>query len=149
MNKPISGALLFAGPYDFDALSNLVKSRVATKKQNSFLESLVSFLAKRVGFGYLSDLNWKTNEDNRLLSVPNYITSNYPHTFLTDGRKISFAEHSRKLGAHLRNVGVDVTEVYYDYDLTHEYQFNLGTTYEDGNNYGMLTLDAVLSFLRN
>lgn len=149
VDKEIKGALLFAGPYDFDALSNLVKSRVAKKSDNSFLASLISFLAKRVGQGYLGDLKWKSNEDNRLLSIPNYVSSSFPRTFLTDGRKISFEDHSRKLESRLIANEVEVESVYYDYDLVHEYQFNLGTTYDDGNNYAMMTFEKLITFLAN
>lgn len=40
-----------------------------------------------------------------------------------------------------------VEGVYYDYDLPHEYQFNLGTIYEDANNYAQMTFEKLIFFL--
>jgi hypothetical protein len=59
----------------------------------------------------------------------------------------AFEDHSKKLESKLTNAGVSVTSVYYNYDLVHEYQFNLGTVYEDGNNYAQMTFDRLLEFL--
>lgn len=146
VNKNITGAILFAGPYDFNALSNLVKSR-AEKSNNKVLTSLISFVAKRIGQGYLGTLNWKGNKDFEVLSLINYVSENFPKTFLTDGRKISFEGHSKALENALKNKEVSVTSLYHDFDLFHEYQFNLGTISEDLVNYAQITFDNLILFL--
>lgn len=148
VSKEITGAILFAGPYDFDALSHLVKGRAA-KSGNSLLTSVVSFLARRVGQGYLGTLNWKGQERFEVLSLVNYVSSDFPRTFLTDGRVISFEDHAKKLEHELDKNGVDVVSVYHDYDLAHEYQFNLGTISDDGKNYAQINFDELLIFLNN
>lgn len=148
VEKPITGAILFAGPYDFNALSNLVKSR-AESNGNKALTSIISFIAKRIGQGYLGTLNWKDNPDYNALSITNYVSNDFPKTFITDGRTFSFEEHSKALERELISLGVTVKSVYYDYDLTHEYQFNLGTISDNGNNYAQMTFDELLLFLNN
>lgn len=145
VHQEIKGAILFAGPYDFDTLSHLVKGRSLNTQK--ILTSIISFFAKRIGQGYLGELNWKGKEKYDVLSVTEYVNSSYPEAFLTDGRKISFEDHSKKLESKLTTAGVSVTSVYYNYDLVHEYQFNLGTVYEDGNNYAQMTFDRLLEFL--
>lgn len=146
VQKDITGAILFAGPYDFEALSNLVKGR-SNKNESSILSSAISFLAKRIGQAYLGDRNWKQNEDYAVLSITNYVSATFPRTFITDGRTFSFEDHARTLEENLISKGVDVTSVYYDFDLAHEYQFNLGTNFEDGNNYAQMTFNKLLEFL--
>ena len=49
VDKEITGAILFAGPYDFKELSNLVKKRVV-RDENQLLSSIVSFVAKKNWF---------------------------------------------------------------------------------------------------
>lgn len=78
-----------------------------------------------------------------------YIDSNFPRSFITDGRKISFEDHAKKLESELINNNVEVKSVYYDYDLVHEYQFNLGTIYDDNNNYAQMTFNELILFLNN
>lgn len=146
VNKDITGAILFAGPYDFNELSNLVKKRVESS-ENKLLSSIISFVAKRIGLAYLGTLNWSTNDKFKVLSIVDYVDANFPETFITDGRLISFEYHARKLEQKLINNNVEVTSVYYDYDLMHEYQFNLGTISDDNNNYALMTFNALIDFL--
>lgn len=146
VNKEIKGAILFAGPYDFMELSNLVKSRVDSNEK-SFLGSVISFFAKRIGLAYLGKLDWKNDDEYKVLSIVDYVDENFPQTFITDGRKISFEDHAKKLENILKGHNVEVTSVYYDYDLMHEYQFNLGTISEDGKNYAQMTFELLVDYL--
>lgn len=146
VDKEITGAILFAGPYDFKELSNLVKKRVV-RDENQLLSSIVSFVAKRIGFGYLGTMNWKNNDKFDGLNVVDYVNNNFPSTFITDGRIISFEAHSKKLEQKLSEYNVGVHSVYYDYDLMHEYQMNLGTISDDNNNYAQLTFNELITFL--
>jgi len=148
VHKNITGAILFAGPYDFNELSHLVKSRV-NNKDDSVVNSIISFIAKRIGQAYLNTLEWKNNEKFNVLSIVDYVDSNFPKTFITDGRKISFEEHAKELGNSLIQKGVWITSIYHDYDLMHEYQFNLGTVSDDNNNYALITFNYLLDFLND
>lgn len=83
VNKEIRGVILFCGPYDFEALSNLVKGQTANSTNKKII-SIISFFAKRIGFAYLGDLNWKNKDKYKVLSIPEYVTSSFPPAFLTD-----------------------------------------------------------------
>lgn len=146
VNKEITGAILFAGPYDFNELSHLFKSKTKSDS-NDTLANIVSFIAKRIGLAYLNTLNWKDNDKFKVLSIVDYITKDFPPTFLTHGRIISFEDHAKKLESNLKDKNVDVTSVYYDYDLAHEYQFNLGTITDDNENYALNTFNVLIEFL--
>lgn len=148
----IKGALLFCGPYDFGLLKNLLGHHVETPTRSSesgLLGSIVGFFAQNIGHAFLGEKNWSENDKWEMLSLRNYVTSDFPVTFLTDAKNISFEQHAKGLAYELKQLNVEVTEVYYEAELSHEYQFNLSTINEDGNNYGMMTLEKVLLFLDN
>ena len=92
-------------------------------------------------------MNWKNNDKFDGLNVVDYVNNNFPSTFITDGRIISFEAHSKKLEQKLSEYNVGVHSVYYDYDLMHEYQMNLGTISDDNNNYAQLTFNELITFL--
>lgn len=142
----IKGLLLFCGPYDFNLITNLIKSKTTTKT-NFAANKLVSFLVKKVGEAYLGDKDWSTSGGYEELTLTNYITEDYPKTFITDGNTVSFEDHGRVLEEKLQEKNVNVQTVFYEANLFHEYQFNLGTVHEDGRNYALETLEEVKTFL--
>lgn len=148
----ISGALLFCGPYDFSLLKNLLGHRVETvtrSESSGLLGNIVGFFAQNIGHAFLGEKNWAENSKWEMLTLRNYVTADFPTVFITDAKNISFEQHGRALAYELNELGVDVTTVFYEAELAHEYQFNLSTINEDGKNYGMLTLEEVLTFLNN
>ena len=43
----------------------------------------------------------------------------------------------------------ELTDIFSEAELTHEYQFNLGTIHEDGNNYAQMTFEQLKIFLKD
>lgn len=75
----------------------LIQLKKVESSDNKLLSSINSFVAKRIGLAYLGTLNWMGNEKFEVLSIVNYVDSNFPKTFITDGRLISFEDHAKKL----------------------------------------------------
>jgi acetyl esterase len=88
---------------------------------------------------FLNDASFKT------LSVVNYVTKDFPPSFITAGNADPLLEQSTKLAAKLESLGVETDTLFYAKDhqpqLSHEYQFNLGST--DGQQ----ALTRTISFL--
>lgn len=143
----IKGSLLFCGPYDFGLLVNLLHNEHLRSSTGFLTEVLIPFFAQRIGEAYLRDKNWAENDKWEILTLKDYVTSDFPSVFITDGNTMSFEPHGRALAEQLISLGVDVTTVFYDAELGHEYQFYLSTVHEDGTNYGMETLSAVFNYL--
>ncbi len=143
----IKGSLLFCGPYDFSMLINLLHNEHLRSSTGFLTDVLIPFFAQRIGEAYLRDKNWANNEKWEILTLKDYVTSDFPSVFITDANTMSFEEHGRALADQLTLLGVDVTTVFYETNLMHEYQFYLSTVHEDGTNYGMETLAEVLSYL--
>lgn len=140
----IRAVILYCGPYDFEKLGDL--ANIPTDAP--FVNKLLSFIIKRVGWGYTGIYNWPASEKVAQLSIIDAVDGNFPPTFLTDGKVGSFEEHSILLGQTLTALNVEVTEIYYDAPLAHEYQFNLNTFDETTNrNYGLETFHHVIAFL--
>ncbi|WP_045959796.1 alpha/beta hydrolase [Acholeplasma palmae] len=143
MNKEqIKSILLYCGPYDFGLLKELLNP-IGT----SILGQIIPFLSRRIGAAYLGDMKWDKNEKWDVLTIKNYVTKDFPKTFITDAKDYSFEEQGKQLAKVLEEKGVLVTKVFYDANLAHEYQFNLGTKNEDGNNYALMTFNQVIKFL--
>ncbi|VEU82794.1 alpha/beta hydrolase [Acholeplasma hippikon] len=149
----IKGAILYCGPYDFSLLLNLLGDPVTRLNRSaggSALTKIVGFFAQKIGYAFLGEKNWAQDPKWDILTLTNYVTSDFPPTFITDAKNISFEEHGKRLASKLENLGVSVETVFYDAELAHEYQFNLGTVEEEtGRNYAMETLDKVLAYLQN
>lgn len=150
--EQLKGAILYCGPYDFNLLLNLIGNRVENVTRSSstsgLLGSIVGFFAQNIGHAFLGDKNWSTNPEWEKLSLIQYVTADFPPAFITDAKNISFEAHGKALVYELGQLGVLVEGVFYEAELSHEYQFHLGTEDEDGNNYAMMTLEKVLTFLQ-
>ena len=108
----IRGLLLYCGPYDISKLHQMSDNRV------------IAFLLKRVGWGYLGEQNWQTSDIAKEASPIDYVTTNFPPSFITDGTVITFDDHGKALVERLEQLNVDVTSKFYeDVELPHEFQF--------------------------
>lgn len=126
----IAGLLLFCGPFDIQKLSHLSDNKI------------VAFLLNRVGWGYIGDRTWQTSETARLASPIDFVTFDYPPSFITDGNVMTFDEHGKELAARLQELGVPVVEKFYEgNELPHEYQFMMNTP------EAFETFDAVVKFI--
>lgn len=128
--ETIAGLLLFCGPYDIQKLSHLSDNK------------LVTFLLNRVGWGYIGERNWQTSEVARLASPIDFVTADYPPSFITDGNVMTFDEHGKTLAAKLQQLNVPMTEKFYEGNaLPHEYQFIMNTP------EAFETFEAVMAFI--
>ena len=78
-------------------------------------------------------------------SIPEYITADFPPTFITDGNYDPLLPHSMVLTKALRDAKVSVDPLFFSRDyrplLLHEYQFNINT------KAGQLCFERILKFV--
>lgn len=127
----IAGLLLYCGPFDIKQLSHLSDNK------------LVAFLLNRVGWGYIGERNWQSSETTRLASTVDFVTSDYPPSFITDGNVMTFEAHGKALVTKLQQLDVPVVDKFYtSAELPHEYQFMMNT------KEAAETFEATLQFLK-
>lgn len=111
-----------------------------TRGLNSKLDKLLPIFG-RVYFG---KGKWYNNDKFNHTKTIDYVNSEFPPSFLTDGNHVSFEPQNRRLGEKLRSAGVDCEELYFDKEsgnVEHEYLFKL----TDEN--ALLALDKICKFL--
>jgi len=91
---------------------------------------------KTVLWAYSGTKDFVNDPQLRHASVVNYVTKDFPPSFITAGNVDPLEPQSTEFSKKLQAVGVDVTTLFYAQDhqpqLNHEYQFNLDT--DDGKN---------------
>lgn len=102
--------------------------------------ALSNFLFKQSAISYFDDRQWKDSSAVSQASILNHLTA-FPPVYLTDGNKNSFQYQAKKAIQILQEKGIEVTSLFFDQSLPHEYQFQLQTK-EAQENY-----DAVVAFL--
>lgn len=110
----IEGVLLFYGPYDVTRFGEISDN------------ALISFLFRRIGWAYIGDRNWLDSDSAKEVSIIEYVSRDFPSTFITDGNTGSFEDQGMELARVLKESGVPVTDVFYSTEeatLGHEYQF--------------------------
>ena len=112
----IKGMLLYCGVYDIKMITESNSSK------------LVNYFLNKAGWAYFGKRDWMKSFQNEL-SIINYINSDFPPTFITDGNTFSFEKQARKLAEVLVKNTVEVKELYFPEDTTtmHEYQFKMNT----------------------
>jgi acetyl esterase/lipase len=131
--ETIKGLLLYCGPFDIAKLSHLSDNK------------LVAFLLGRVGWAYIGEKDWVHSETAKFASTMDYVTADYPRTFITDGNDMTFTEHGQELATALEHLNVEVQTKFYTREqqvLPHEYQFIFD--YEEAYE----TFDATIDFLK-
>ncbi|KUJ84400.1 alpha/beta hydrolase [Microbulbifer flavimaris] len=128
--RQLSGLLLYCGAYDLEILN-------FEGPHGDFLHSVL--------WAYSGDRNFRDNADFATLSVRQYLTADFPPTFISSGNGDPLLAQSRAMAARLDELGVPVTTLFFpdDYSpaLPHEYQFNLTVA------AGRLALQQSLRFL--
>jgi len=115
----IKGALLYCGGNDFVTLYNeKVKKRT---EMTDFIQT--------VGWSYFGKKEFGELPGAKDSSFINYVTENYPPSFITDGNTGSFEDQNKALVSALQSKGVTVDSLFYDKDvageLGHEYQLTI------------------------
>lgn len=127
----LSGLILYCGPYDAQAVD----------KKGAF----GAFL-KTVLWSYSGKKDYENVPGFEAASVINYVTSNYPPSFISAGNADPLLPQSQALARKLNSLNVKVDTLFFGSDqspaLPHEYQFNLDAT------GGSLAFDRSIKFLK-
>lgn len=131
--KIIKGVILASGPYDIN--------------KTSFDNKLFSRVVNTYLWAYSGSRNYKENKEFQYVSIQQYITKNYPPTFITAGPFDPLLPHSIDLANTLEKNGNIVETAFYNKsssskDAGHEYQFNLKL------KESQTTLSSIKSFLQ-
>lgn len=96
------------------------------------------------GRAYFGKGKWHDNNKFKHTKTIDYVTSDFPPAFLTDGNHFSFESQNKLLGEKLNNVGAACEELYFDKEsgnVEHEYLFTLT------DDKALLALDRICKFL--
>ncbi|WP_237065527.1 alpha/beta hydrolase [Microbulbifer guangxiensis] len=128
--RQLSGLLLYGGAYDLEQLN-------FDGPHGEFLRSVL--------WAYSGDRDFLDNPEFDTASVRQYLTADFPPTFISSGNGDPLLAQSQSMAATLKELGVPVTPLFFPADyspaLPHEYQFNLGIA------AGRLALQQSLRFL--
>lgn len=112
----IRGLLLFCGLYNFQDLFNGELSKLSTS------------LFKKVVESYFRDREWQSSPLTNTAAIYEYISSDFPPTYITDGNTFSLEKQSRKMLKYLKNSSVAVIYRFFDkkdFNVMHDYQFRI------------------------
>lgn len=131
--EQLRGVILNCGVYDLDSLA-----KGAT--------GIVGWGFKTALWAYTGDRNWSETTAGAQMSTIDFVTADFPTTFISGGNGDALTDgQSKPLAAKLKGLGVEVTELFWPADtdpaLPHEYQFHL-----DSAN-AQIALDDTLTFL--
>lgn len=131
LTKKIAALLLNCGPYDL-SLVNPKSTSDGAKLVRTFM------------WAYTGKKDFFTMDGIELVSIPPYVTADFPPSFITAGNVDPLLPHSKALATALEKAGVTTDTLFYADDYTpalnHEYQFNLDT------KEGMNALDRMVEF---
>lgn len=126
----LTGALLFCGAYDAHNLN---------------IDSKFVPFVKMMLWSYCGERDFTDNPKFAAASIINYITPNFPATFISVGNTDPLAIQSYRFAERLDSLHVKTTTLFFSDDhvpeLSHEYQFNLDN--EDGKH----ALEKLQTFL--
>lgn len=128
--KDINACLLICAPIDISMVHGV----------NAKLDRLLPIF----GRAYFGKGKWYDKDSFKHTKTIDYVTSEFPPAFLTDGNHFSFEIQNKRLGEKLNNVGVDCEELYFDKEsgnVEHEYLFTLT------DDKALLALDRICKFL--
>jgi len=128
----LSGLLLYCGPYDAQSIN----------QDGSF-----GMFIKTVLWSYSGQKDFLASEKFKLASVVDYVTRDFPPSFISAGNDDPLLPQSQALASKLKSLSVKVDTLFfepgYNPKLPHEYQFNLD------NSAGKLALKRSVEFLQN
>ncbi len=112
--EQLRATLLLSGAYDVGAID---------------FKGDHSWFVKTVLWAYSGTRIFLDDEQFKLLSVTNYVTSAFPRSFISSGNGDPLAPQAVALADKLEGLGVEVSTLFFPADhnpaLQHEYQFNL------------------------
>lgn len=115
--EQIKGVLLYCGIYSMVDIS-----------EDSSLLFLTRFFMDKIGWAYFDNNNWKTTRQAKLSSTYDYLTKDFPKTYITDGNTMSFANQGKCFLKELDELEVEVKSRFFDdskNEVRHDYQYKL------------------------
>lgn len=116
----IKGTVSYCGPLNLEQIKD-------TKSSSSFMK----FFVQTVAWSELGTKNWKTSPQLKQASLVEYLTDEFPPTYITDGNTYSFQEQGIAFKDRLKELSVPVKSLFYNKtkkEITHEYQFDYSTS---------------------
>ena len=131
--EDINAVLLFCGPFDLMRFMEITENN-----------AILKFFVHRILWGYAGIEDAKDQRELKEISLIDYVSGNFPPSFITDGNTYTFTEQGKNFSEKLQQLGVEVVTVFYDTEdtLLHEYQFMMD------NEYSYMTYKKVLQFLQ-
>ncbi|MGG6237624.1 alpha/beta hydrolase [Nodosilinea sp. AN01ver1] len=127
----IAGMLLYCGPYN-------VRSVNLSGPFGQFMTTVL--------WAYSGDRNFAENDYFALANLSDYVTADFPPTFISAGNADPLLPHSTALAEQLEQLGVPVETLFFPSDhepgLGHEYQFVLAS------EAGQLALERSVQFMQ-
>lgn len=122
-SSKLKGLLLNCGAYDLELANNS-----SDEQAKQFLDTVL--------WAYSGTKDYVNKPEFRHASVADYVTGNFPPSFITAGNIDPLEEQSREFAKKLASQNVTTKTLFYPKDhspaLSHEYQFNLDN--QDGKN---------------
>lgn len=115
-SEALTGFISYCAPVDIQQLG--------TVSSDSRFEK---FFANTVARAFLGTRNWKNHPKLKEASVAEFITTDFPPTFITDGNSFSFQEQGLIFEKKLEALEVSVESLFFndtDREIPHEYQFD-------------------------
>ncbi|MFT8704425.1 alpha/beta hydrolase [Bifidobacterium aquikefiricola] len=126
LHRPLEAALLFCGPYDVSQMTDMGSSWIAKQ------------FVQTVGWSYLGQKHWQYTKAAKTASVVDFVSANFPRSYIVDGNYFSFPSQAREMYGRLRaqKVAAKLTLYPDNPKLPHEFQFDFShpQSYEVWNN---------------
>lgn len=113
---PIKGLIFYSRPIDLQQINNV-------KSDDRFLKFFVNTVARAL----IGTRDWKDSMEIQQASVKEYITKDFPATYITDGNAFSFQEQGMAFENKLQSLNIPVESLFFDEvskEIDHEYQFD-------------------------
>lgn len=114
--KPIKGFISYSGPIDIQQITTV-------KSEDQFMKFFVNTVARAL----IGTRDWKDSMEIKQASVKEYITNDFPPTYITDGNAFSFQEQGMAFEKKLQSLNIPVESLFFDKvdkEIVHEYQFD-------------------------
>lgn len=111
----IKAMLLYCGPYDVEKMLNIE-------------DKALNFFASRIGWSLFGSKNWKENPLLETTVIKNYLTKDFPSSFVTDGNNGSFESQGKELVEKMNALNIENHALFFDKEVVetnHEYQTDL------------------------
>lgn len=106
----------YSGPVDIQQMSNV-------RSDDRFMKFFVNTVAR----AFIGTKDWQDSDEIKQASVKDYITEQFPPTYITDGNAFSFQEQGMAFEEKLKSFNIPVESLFFDKvdkEIPHEYQFN-------------------------